>query len=377
MKKIPLIFGLSGLRLTEEERGLFTKNQITGFILFGRNIESRLQLQNLLEDLRNLYDYKPLILIDQEGGKVARLKPPIIEKLYPAAASFGEIYDYNPEEAGQKVFDNYSSLMKDLQGLKIDSPCAPVADLQYIWADQVIGSRSFGKEVQKVVDLSKAAMEAIQKQGGIAIIKHIPGHGRARCDSHYDLPVIEASVDELNITDFEVFKQLSADNKDVWAMTSHIIYKALDPDKPVTLSKAAVDFIRNNIGFKGILITDDICMHALHTENCPNYLLVKQLLTLVKKQDINNPKYKEILGELIKQGNIKSNSTLDSGEQLMEQLIAALPTLQPVFTKSIVKVAMQAIEVGCDLVLHCSGNFQEMTAICDGLISKEKRFNLS
>lgn len=376
MSKKPLIFGLAGPKLTKEEKELLQNNPVWGFILFSRNIQNQQQLQTLVDDLKNLYDYNPLILIDQEGGKVARLRPPIIQNEYPAAHYFGEIYDQDSEEACGQVFDNYSKLMKDLKQYRIDSPCAPVADLQYSWADQVIGTRSFGKEVQKVVDLSKAAIEAIQQQGGIAIIKHIPGHGRANCDSHYHLPVIDTPLEELNKTDFAVFKQLSTLNQDMWAMTAHIIYKAIDLNKPITLSTTAINFIREKIGFKGILITDDICMGALHSENCITYLLVKQLLVFLEKQDTNNPKYNEpkyneILEELIKQKILKSNSGLEQKAQLMEELMTCLPKLKTVFTDSIVKAVWQALAAGCDLVLHCSGDLQEMTKICAAIPLKE------
>ncbi len=264
-----------------------------------------------MTDLKNLYDYEVLIFVDQEGGRVARLKPPIIKLQYPPAGDFGLIYDKEgAEKAGLKVFENYSSLISSLQEYGINSPCAPVADLRYPYTDNVIGDRSFGESVNKVVYLATKAIEAIEGHGGVAIIKHIPGHGRATCDSHYKLPHITNSLNELNNSDFEVFRRLSKNNTVKWAMTAHIIFDALDPDLPVTLSKKAINFIRKEIGFTGILVSDDIGMLALHGE--------------------------------IKLGKAE-------------------------FINSLVIVTKQIINAGCDLVLHCSGDINEMKAICQNI----------
>lgn len=364
MSKKPLIFGLSGPTLSQEERKLFQENSVKGFILFKRNIIDSQQLTSLIKDLKILYDDKPLIFIDQEGGRVERLRPPLIEKNYPAADSFGAIYDDNPEEACDQIYKNYSSLMNDLKNYQIDSPCAPVADLRYPWADKVIGDRSLGSEVQKVVDLGSAAIRGIAEQGGIAIIKHMPGHGRANCDSHYNLPVIDTPLPELQETDFAVFRQLSTLNQEAWAMTAHIKYTAIDPLLPVTLSKKAIDFIRTDIGFHGILISDDICMHALHVQNCQTYFFVQQLLDLLQKQETSDPKYNEILAKLIDNKLITENTVpLQQTQQLRE----ALPQLKATFTESVVKAAYEAKAAGCDTVLHCSGELQEMAAICEVL----------
>lgn len=362
MTQKPLIFGLSGPTLSQEERKLFQENPVKGFILFKRNIVDSPQLTSLIKDLKSLYDYyKPLILIDQEGGRVARLKPPLIEKEYPASGSFGAIYDDNPEDACAQVYKNYCSIMEDLKNYQIDSPCAPVADLRYPWADKVIGDRSFGSGVQKVVDLGSAAIRGIAAQGGIAIIKHMPGHGRATCDSHDNLPVIDTPLPELQETDFEVFRQLATHNQDAWAMTAHIIYKVLDPKNPVTLSAEAINFIRKDIGFKGVLITDDICMHALHVPNCETYFFAKQLLDLLENEETSDPKYNAILAKLIDNKLITENT---EPLQQTQQLRAALPQLKAIFTASVAKVAYEAEAAGCDIVLHCSGDLQEMTAIC-------------
>lgn len=317
----PLIFGISGTKLTECEKELFQKNWVYGFIIFKRNIESPQQLTKLIEDLRGLYQYKVYIFVDQEGGRVARLKPPMVDEEYAPASFFGDIYrKEGKEKAGVAVFGNYSKLMQGLHKYDIDSPLAPVADISYIETHSVIGDRSFGNSIAQVVDLCVSAIEAIENNGGIAVIKHIPGHGRACLDSHLALPTVKTSLEELNKSDFEIFRQLSKlDN--VWAMTAHIIFTAIDADLPVTLSKKAIAFIRQDIGFKNILVSDDICMLALHGEIGAKYLK--------HKADIEK-----------------------------------FPELKNQFIGSIARVAYDILQAGCDLVLHCSGNIAEMTAIC-------------
>lgn len=308
--KQPIIFGISSTRLTDEEKALFAKNIVTGFILFRRNIESKDQLSLLINELKSLYshEHKVQIFIDQEGGRVARLKPPIIDNTYPDMKFFADMSDTRGlNYVCNAVKSNFFDLMTTLKRLDIDSPCAPVADLLSPITNNIIGDRSFGNEVQKVVTLCNASISGIETAGGIAIIKHIPGHGRAISDSHLELPVVEVSLEQLNKTDFEIFRQLAQHNKSIWAMTAHIIFNALDDKLPVTLSRDAIKFIREDIGFTGTLLSDDICMHALH-----------------QGVDINNIK------EL---------------------------------TQSIYKVTKDALYAGCDIILHCNGRLEEMEAV--------------
>jgi beta-glucosidase len=313
MKIKPVIFGISGTSLTNQELNFFTENQIYGFILFNRNIESTSQLLSLVDNIKNIYPDRIVpIFVDQEGGRVARLRPPIAEKEYPSAESFAKIYDIEGKDAAiDAVKINYSDLMNELKTFGISSPCAPVADLRYSYTDNVIGNRSFGDDVEKVVTLCSSAAEAIEECGGIAIIKHIPGHGRAICDSHYELPRVTATLEDLNKTDFEVFRRLSNNEKVKWAMTAHIVFDALDNNLPVTLSKKAIDFIRSEIGFKGVLVSDAIEMHALH-----------------------------------------SNVNIEDKEA---------------FSFSLASVARQSLEAGCDIVLHCTGDMSQMIAILEAI----------
>lgn len=320
----PIIFGINGYRLTEQEKILFSNHKIAGFILFKRNIQDKEQLTQLIQELKSLYsDYKPLIFVDQEGGRVARLKPPLVSELYPPAEHFSKLYDQEgSKKASEAVFSNYSSLMYSLKQLGIDSPCAPVADLLYPYAHNVIGDRSFGDSVPKVVALCTEAIKAIQEKEGVPIVKHMPGHGRAKQDSHDDLPRVIDSIEELNKTDFEVFRQLAKSNDNIWGMTAHIVFDVLDPELPVTLSEKAIKFIRQEIGFKGKLVTDAIEMGALHGQ------IGKQYSHAIKnRNEISDQKFHEIKAK---------------------------------YVESMGKVAAASLKAGCDYVLHCSGDYAEM-----------------
>lgn len=243
------ILGISSFVLTTEEISLFREYKPYGIILFKRNCDTEQQLKELIHSIKQLSP-ESKILIDQEGGRVARLKKPnFIE--FPAA---------NTLNTQEKSYDNYFIMGGYLKSLGIDMNCAPVADLYYPYADNIIGDRSFGEDALTVAKLALSAAEGLNDSGILPVIKHIPGHGRALVDSHLDLPVIDTDLATLEETDFAVFKQL---NHLPIAMTAHIIYKALDPELPITLSKTAIKYIRDKIGFKGLLITDDLNMKAL------------------------------------------------------------------------------------------------------------------
>ena len=358
----PLIFGLAGLELTEAERDLFTKNPVTGFILFKRNIESKEQLITLTSKLKALYsDHIPLILIDQEGGRVARLKPPLSEEFKPADF-FGKMYDeLGKEKACLATKENASRIMEMLQVYGIDSPCAPVADLRYEYTDKVIGDRSFGSNVEQVVALCSSFIEGVKKQGGLPIIKHMPGHGRATCDSHLVLPHVTTSLEELKDTDFEVFRQLSKNPEVEWAMTAHIVFDALDPDRPVTLSSKAIKFIREYIGFKGTIITDAIEMLALHGDIGTRYNELKKVTNIEKSQPISQ-EYIEIL---LKLGVIKEDFVLTDQDSRSQYLEEQYEQSKLDFTKSLCGVALSSFEAGCNIILHCTGDIYQMSAICE------------
>lgn len=247
----PVIFGCSGLTLTSEERVFFEKSQPLGFILFQRNIESKLQLKTLIDDLKSLLRHPtPFILIDQEGGRVARLKGPTW--FHPPAA--------NTYTSKAQVYDAYAKIAEDLGQVGINVNCAPVLDLNVRGADPIMGDRTFSSDPHVIAELGEAAITALQTGGIIPVMKHIPGHGAATCDSHEDLPIVTLSHKQLQ-PHFEPFK---INNKCPWAMTAHIVYGAIDPYLPATQSFLMIEeVIRREIGFQGFLISDDLGMKAL------------------------------------------------------------------------------------------------------------------
>lgn len=256
-----VIYGLRGTELLPEEVQFFKEQQPFGIILFSRNCESREQIKALTASIQDLFNYKVHILIDQEGGRVCRIKPPHFRKC-PPAKYFVDIAKETSLEAGlQAAYDNYFEISKELLELGIDFNCAPVADLHYDYADGIIGDRSFGASVEIVTAFCTKVLAAIKDAGGIGIVKHIPGHGRAKLDSHLALPIVEDKLDDLEKTDFAVFKNLAAHAN--YAMTAHILYSCLDPFAPVTTSAKAIKYIREELGFKGEIMSDDLSMQAL------------------------------------------------------------------------------------------------------------------
>lgn len=260
-----LIVGIKGTVLTNDEIAHLLNIKPHGFILFKRNIESKKQIIKLTNSLQNLFpdrDLKIPILIDQEGGRVQRIKQPIAEKNYPSAGYFRE---YAEKEGLKKALDlaylNYFELASELKSLGINVNTVPCADLLYIEADSIIGDRSFGNDIANVIEFCKIVIKAHKDVGVETVIKHIPGHGRAKVDSHFDLPYIDNSIEELLNTDFKVFQELAPYCK--YAMTAHIVFKDIDPFYPITLSPKGINFIRDVIGFKGEIITDAIEMKAL------------------------------------------------------------------------------------------------------------------
>ena len=255
----PVIYGIKGTSLNDDEKYFFSKNSCLGFILFSRNIVDKIQLKNLTDSLRELMEGEVLILIDQEGGRVARLAPPIWNA-YPAGKYFADLYQQNPQNAKQKLFENYAQIARDLVEVGINVDCAPVLDVLNPKTHKVIGDRAFGENPHQVADLGIEVCNGLLSCGVYPVIKHIPGHGRGACDSHLELPIVDASLQELREVDFAPFKAL---NNQKFAMTAHILYNAIDKNNCATISKNAIDLIRHEIGFENILMSDDISMKAL------------------------------------------------------------------------------------------------------------------
>ena len=261
MRQRAVILGCAGLRLTAEERQFFIRMDPLGFILFQRNVDAPDQVRALVGELRQAVGRADApVLIDQEGGRVQRLRPPHW-RAAPPAARFGELAAIDRAAAIEAVRLNAQLIGVDLAGLGIHMVCAPVLDLRFAGAHDVIGDRSYSSDPETVATLGRAACEGFKAAGVTPIVKHVPGHGRGMVDSHLSLPVVDATRRELEGSDFRPFKAL-ADMP--WAMTAHVVYAAFDPDRPATTSPLVVaQVIRRHIGFDGVLIGDDLSMEAL------------------------------------------------------------------------------------------------------------------
>ena len=302
----PLFLGLVGLALNDDERALFRAANPAGYILFKRNVDSPDQVRALTQSLRDLAGRDVPILIDQEGGRVARLRPPHWPE-FPTGERFGLLYDKAPITAIEACRLNALALAALLKDLGINVDCLPLLDVRDTQGHDIIGDRSFGAEPMVVSALGKAVLDGFKAGGICGVVKHIPGHGRARADSHLELPVVTASREELE-RDFEPFRRL-ADAP--MAMTAHITYTALDAARCATLSPDVIDFIRQDIGFGRLLMSDDLGMHALGNP-----------------QSGGHPP--------------GSNALQDFGAR-----------------------ALASLDAGCDIALHCSGDFNEMRSIVE------------
>jgi beta-N-acetylhexosaminidase len=255
------IYGCAGLTLGAAEARFFEATNPFGFILFARNCETPDQVRDLVAALRGSVGRADApVLIDQEGGRVARLKPPHW-RAAPPASYFGRMASHDRERAHEALRINTRLLAAELTDLGIDVDCVPLLDLQVPGAHDVIGDRAFGGDPELVADLGRVVCETLLECGVMPVVKHIPGHGRARVDSHKELPVVDTAAAELEATDFRPFQAL-ADAP--WAMTAHVVYAALDGARPATTSPDLIArVIRGQIGFGGLLLSDDLSMEAL------------------------------------------------------------------------------------------------------------------
>jgi beta-N-acetylhexosaminidase len=288
-----LIVGLGGPLLTPGERAYLAAVDPWGVILFARNVADPLQLRRLTAAIRDAIGRPDApILVDQEGGRVQRLGPPNWPA-YPSAGVIARLHGRDPAAGLEAARLAARLIASDLTRVGITVACLPVLDLPVAGADAVIGERAYGSDAGAVAALGRAAAEGVLAGGCLPVIKHIPGHGRARCDSHFELPRVETPAGILARTDFAPFRALS----DMpLAMTAHVVFSAIDPNLPATVSPAIIGrVIRGEIGFDGLLMSDDLSMGALA-------------------------------------GSI--------GER-----------------------ACRAIEAGCDVALHCSGDGAEMAAL--------------
>jgi beta-N-acetylhexosaminidase len=255
---LAVVLGCSGERLTASERDFFAAADPVGFILFRRNCRSPGQLRDLVGSLRGCIgrDDAP-VLIDQEGGRVARLRPPHWRR-YPSAARLASLPDPAAATAARL---GARLIADDLARLGITVNCLPVLDIPAVGADPVIGDRAYGSDPERVARLAGAVCAGLLAGAVLPVVKHMPGHGRARVDSHYACPRVETGFEELARTDFAPFRALAAMP---WAMTAHLVYSTIDPRAPATLSSRVItEVIRGEIGFDGVLVSDDLSMRAL------------------------------------------------------------------------------------------------------------------
>ncbi|MFC7735645.1 beta-N-acetylhexosaminidase [Roseomonas sp. GCM10028921] len=257
MRARAAITGVSGLSLTGEEAALLRATPPAGVILFRRNVDNPAQLSNLTSAIREILGQEAPILVDQEGGRVARLRPPYWPSFPPPA-----IFEGGPEA---RAAANAALLGAHCAAMGLDVVCAPCLDLRVPGAHDVIGDRAFSADPAEIARLGEAWIEGLMTAGCTPVIKHIPGHGRATADSHVDLPRVEADAETLE-ADIAPFRAVCARNggRNLWAMTAHVTYPAFDPDLPATLSPALIGrVIRGAIGFDGVLVSDDLVMGAL------------------------------------------------------------------------------------------------------------------
>lgn len=255
MAQRAVIFGVEGLALTDWEAGFFRDLNPLGFILFARNIDNPAQVQALTRGLRACVGWHCPILIDQEGGRVQRMRAPHWREFLPALDQMNRAHD--PIRA---QWLRNRLIADDLSGVGIDVNCAPLADLVEDGTHPVLLNRLYGSDIGTVVQAARAAADGLLAGGVLPVLKHIPGYGRAQVDSHLLLPRVNVSLDALKARDFAPFVAL---NHLPMGMTAHIVFDAIDPDQPATTSAKVMAVVRNDIGFDGLIMTDDLSMQAL------------------------------------------------------------------------------------------------------------------
>ncbi len=256
----PAIFGLAGLELTDDERAFFRECDPAGYILFGRNIDTPAQVRALTDDLRSIHGRdKLLVSIDQEGGRVARMRPPQFSA-FPAGAAFDALYEIAPSSAIAAARMNAHAMGIELAEAGVTVDYYPSLDVRQHGAHDVIGDRALGFEPLRVAALGRAILEGLAAAGVAGCIKHMPGHGRTSVDTHKQLPTVTEGVEALEV-DLAPFRAL---NDALIGMTGHLVFTAWDADRPATQSPTVIrEVIRGRIGFDGLLLTDDLDMEAL------------------------------------------------------------------------------------------------------------------
>ncbi|WP_160004440.1 beta-N-acetylhexosaminidase [Rhizobium sp. 18055] len=255
-----MILGCSGLSLTPEEKAFYRAERPWGFILFGRNISEPQQITDLVAEMRESVGWHAPVLIDQEGGRVQRIRPPILQH-YPSGQQLGDLYRQDKGRGKRAAWLMSRLHAFDLSRFGINVDCLPVLDVPVEGSSNVIGNRAYGADPVTVTEMGMAASEGLKAGGVLSVMKHMPGHGRGFADSHHELPVVTVSREELEAHDFPPFIAMK---DELMAMTCHLVFTAIDPDNPATTSRKVIDgIIREQIGFTGLLLSDDSSMNAL------------------------------------------------------------------------------------------------------------------
>ncbi len=250
------IFGCAGLELTPGEAAFFREADPWGFILFARNVADPDQLRALTGALREAVGREAPVFIDQEGGRVARLRPPHWRDWLPAL----EQVEMNKRHAARAMYLRYRIIADELRAVGIDGNCAPVADIANVDTHPVLKNRCYGQDVVKVAEIAGSVAQALLDGGVLPVVKHLPGQGRATSDSHEELPRVKARFKALRWSDFMAFEPLS---ELPLGMSAHVVYEAIDADHPATQSPAVMRLIREELGFRGLMVSDDLSMQAL------------------------------------------------------------------------------------------------------------------
>jgi len=261
MRASAAVYGCQGHELASDERAFFRDVRPFGFILFARNVDNPVQVSSLCRQLRDsIGDGNAPIFIDQEGGRVQRLRPPHWQNR-PAARRFGELFERDPDQGREAAYLCARLIAHDLRSVGVTVNCAPVLDVPVKGAHDVIGDRAYSLDPTTVIELGRATIEGYLDGGVLPVIKHAPGHGRANADSHLALPRVATPAAELSTHDFVTFRSL---NQAPMAMTAHVVFEAIDPRRPATTSPKVIrEIIRRQIGFEGLLVSDDLSMSAL------------------------------------------------------------------------------------------------------------------
>lgn len=255
-----VVVGVEGLSLTKREKDLIRDANPLGIILFKRNIETPEQVKALTDEFKDIANHEhPLVLVDQEGGRVRRFRPPHWFYI-PPANDYLLKADGDMEQAKAWAYTAHRIMGYELQAMGVNVDCAPMIDVRDAKADDIIGDRAFSENADEVAILGEASAEGLKDSAVLPVIKHLPGHGRATVDSHEALPEVNTPLAQLQAKDFKPFKAL---NRELFAMTAHIVYHAIDNEVPVTFSKAGLAKVRELTGFNGLIFSDDLAMKAL------------------------------------------------------------------------------------------------------------------